>query len=483
MVLRFGKKYHHLAGGGGCVCHTPEVQQIVERISAGFSRRSFLQGIGASLIASGLGGVGAAYAQTPTRPVLLSNVQIFDGVGARLLEGKNLLVEGTFIKAILAKDESVTDAEVIDCGGRTLMPGMIDAHWHAILAAIPQLVAVTADVPYVHLVAAEEAARTVMRGFTTVRDVGGPSFGLKRAIDEGRFAGPRIYPSGAMISQTSGHGDFRMRTEIPRSAQTNLSAAEQAGIAEIADGEAEVLRRVREQLMLGASQIKIMGGGGVSSVHDPIDALQYSEAEIRAAVSAATDWGTYVCVHTYTSPAIQRAIACGVKSIEHGQLADEETVKRIVDADAWWSLQPFLSDEDANIKLDPQQRADQLKVSEGTVRAIELGKQYKAKIALGTDILFSPKGTASQGRQLAKFARWYSNSEVLRMLTSGNGDLVALSGPRNPYPAKLGRIEAGAYADLLVVDGNPLEDISLIADPDKTMMLIMKDGRIHKNVL
>jgi len=392
-------------------------------------------------------------------------------------------VEGNFIKALVGAQETVADADLIDCGGRTLMPGMIEAHWHSILAGISQLAAMTADIPYVHLVAAQEAERTVLRGFTTVRDVGGPSFALKRVIDEGGVVGPRIYPSGAMISQTSGHGDFRMRTDLPRSAQSDLSVAERAGISAIADGEAEVLRRVREQLMLGASQIKIMGGGGVSSSYDPIDGIQFTEAETKAAVAAASDWGTYVCIHTYTSAGIQRALACGVKSIEHGQLADEETVKRMADADAWWSIQPFLADEDANPKSDPVQRQQQQEISDGTVRAVELGRKYKVKMALGTDILFNPKGTATQGKQLAKFARWYDNAEVLRMLTSGNADLVALSGPRNPYPAKLGRIEAGAYADILVLDGNPLDDISLIADPDRTLKLIMKDGRIHKNTL
>jgi imidazolonepropionase-like amidohydrolase len=455
------------------------------RMEKKLSRRNLLKAAAATLTVSALGLSGTAMAQTktPAKPVLLTNVKIFDGTDAKLIEGQNVLVEGNFIKALIGAQETVADADVIDCGGRTLMPGMIEAHWHSILAGISQLAAMTADIPYVHLVAAQEAERTVLRGFTTVRDVGGPSFALKRVIDEGGVAGPRIYPSGAMISQTSGHGDFRMRTDLPRSAQSDLSVAERAGISAIADGEAEVLRRVREQLMLGASQIKIMGGGGVSSSYDPIDGIQFTEAETKAAVAAASDWGTYVCIHTYTSAGIQRALDCGVKSIEHGQLADEETVKRMADADAWWSIQPFLADEDANPKSDPVQRQQQQQISDGTVRAIELGRQYKVKMALGTDILFSPKGTATQGKQLAKFARWYDNAEVLRMLTSGNADLVELSGPRNPYPAKLGRIEAGAYADILVLDGNPLEDISLIADPDRTMKLIMKDGRIHKNTL
>ncbi len=452
-------------------------------MNAGLSRRSVLKGIAASLAVAALGQVDPAFAQASAKSILLRNVKIFNGIDSRLIEGNGVLIEGNLIKALVGAADAVADAQVIDCGGRTLMPGMIDAHWHSILAGISQVAAMTADIPYVHLVAAQEAERTVLRGFTTVRDVGGPSFALKRAIDENRVAGPRIYPSGAMVSQTSGHGDFRMRTDLPRQPQSDLSVAETAGISAIADGEAEVLRRVREQLMLGASQIKIMGGGGVSSSYDPIDSLQYTPAEMKAAVAAASDWGTYVCIHAYTSAAIRRALECGVRSIEHGQLADEETVQRIADADAWWSIQPFLADEDANAKPSPEQRQQQELIAEGTVRAIELGRKYKVRMALGTDILFSPAGTATQGRQLAKFARWYDNAEVLRMLTSGNADLLGLSGPRNPYPGKLGRIEAGAYADLLLLDGDPLQDISLIGDPDRSMPLVMKDGRIHKNTL
>ncbi len=464
-------------------CLDDNARRTCARGGDAFSRRSALRAIAAALVAPTLGKARSALAQVSGKRLLLGNVRIFDGTGRPLLEGRDVLVEGRLIKELVGSGTKVADAELIDCGGRTLMPGMIDAHWHSILAGIPPLVAMTADVPYVHLVAAREAERTLLRGFTTVRDADGPAFALKRAIDEGRFAGPRIYPSGAMISQTSGHGDFRMRADLPRTAQSSLSAAELAGISAIADGEAEVLRRVREQLMLGASQIKIHGGGGVSSVYDPIDVIQYSESEMRAAVSAAADWGTYVCIHAYTPASIQRALRSGVKCIEHGQLADEDTVRRMADAGAWWSIQPFLGDEDANEKPTPEARAKQKEVAEGTVRAIELGKKHKVKMALGTDILFSPEGTSSQGRQLAKFARWFDTAEVLRMLTSGNAELLALSGPRNPYPAALGRIEAGAYADLLVMDGDPLKDISAIADPAGRMRLVVKDGRIHRNTL
>lgn len=483
LPIRIGRKYQHLIHGQDCACHSPQARQLFARIGSGMSRRSVLKGVAASLASPALGIVSPAFAQSSPMPILLTNVKIFDGTSVKLVEGHSVLVEGKLIKALVPSGDTVTDADVIDGGGRVLMPGMIDAHWHSILAGISQVAAMTADIPYVHLVAAQEAERTVLRGFTTVRDVGGPSFALKRAIDEGRIAGPRIYPSGAMISQTSGHGDFRLRTDLPRTAQSNLSLAERAGIAEIADGEAEVLRRVREQLMLGASQIKILGGGGVASPYDPIDVVQYSEAEMRAAVSAASDWGTYVCIHAYTSQAVQRALACGIKSIEHGQLADEDTAKRIADAGAWWSIQPFLADEDANTYSLPQQREQQQLIAQGTVRAVEFGRKYNVKMALGTDILFNPGGTETQGRQLAKFGRWYENVDVLRLLTSGNAELAGLSGPRNPYPGRLGSISAGAYADLLVVDGDPLADISLIADPDRTLKLIMKDGRIHKNTL
>ncbi|MFD1332999.1 amidohydrolase family protein [Methylopila musalis] len=479
MALRLGGFGH----GATCACHSAPAQRLCARIDSGLSRRAVLKGVAASLAAPSLGLVSPAFAQAAPKPILIRNVRVFDGVAPKLIEGQGVLVEGARITGFVAAAETVADAEVIDGGGRVLTPGLIDAHWHSILAAIPKLAAITADIPYVHLVAAQEAERTVLRGFTTVRDVGGPSFALKRAIDEGRIAGPRIYPSGAMVSQTSGHGDFRMRSDLPRTAQSDLSLAERAGISAIADGEAEVLRRVREQLLLGASQIKIMGGGGVASDYNPIDALQFTEAEMKAAVAAASDWGTYVCVHTYTAEGVRRALAAGVRSIEHGQLADEDAVTRMAEAGAWWSVQPFLNDEDANVYASPLQRRQQAEIAEGTARAVELGRKHPVKMALGTDILFSPTGTASQGRQLAKFARWLGAAETLRALTSGNAELAGLSGPRNPYPAPLGRIAPGAYADLLLFEGDPLQDIALIGDPDRTLKLILKDGRVHKNTL
>jgi imidazolonepropionase-like amidohydrolase len=482
MRVSVGGKYAGLVHGLGCACHTPAFAEINDRISRGLSRRSVLQGIAAAFASVAAAPIGRALADTPAQ-TLLTNLRLFDGRAAGLREGVSVLVAGNRIANIVPAGETVDGAEVIDCGGRVVMPGLIDVHWHALLAAIQEIVALTADVPYVHLVAAQEAERTLMRGFTSIRDVGGPAFSLKRAIDEGRFPGPRIYPSGAMISQTSGHGDFRMRYEIPRHAGNDISHAEESGISAIADGPDEVLRRVREQLLLGASQIKIMTGGGVSSAYDPVDVNQFTAEEIRAAVNAASDWGTYVCTHVYTPEGIKRALQNGVKCIEHGQLADEDGARMMADTGAWWSLQPFLADEDSNPKSDPVARQYQEEIARGTVRAYEMARKYNIRTGFGTDVLFNPKGPATQGRQLAKLARWMDNADVLRMATGENGDLLALSGDRNPYRATVGAIEGGALADILVVDGNPLDDISLIADPDRNFKLIMKDGRVFKNAL
>src|SRR5215475_5050264 len=255
--------------------------------------------------------------------VLFQNVRVFDGKSGTLSGPSNVLVRGNKIKRIatgpIPTDRSATTV-LIDGGGRTLMPGLIDMHWHTMMVRPTPAQLLTADIGYLNLVAGAEATDTLMRGFTTVRDLGGPAFGLKRVIDEGTVAGPRIFPSGAVISVTSGHGDFRQPFEVPRTLGASQSRGEQLGAAMIADSPDEVRVRVREQLMIGASQIKLTGGGGVASPHSPLDASTFTEAELRAAVEAAENWGTYVTVHAYTPMSIQRAIAAGVKCIEHGHL-------------------------------------------------------------------------------------------------------------------------------------------------------------------
>ena len=416
--------------------------------------------------------------------VLFENVRIFDGKGSTLSAPSNVLVRGNKIERIstapIALDRRA-DTRIIQGGGRTLMPGLIDAHWHVAYAAVPMSVLMTGDIGYINLVAGKAAGDTLMRGFTSVRDVGGPSFGLKRAIDEGLVNGPRIWPSGAMVSQSGGHGDFRMPYEVPaaRSAPPNRGEMINGGV--IADSPDEVRRRVREQLMLGATQIKLAAGGGVASDYDPIDVSQYTEAEFRAAVEAAENWGTYVTVHAYTPRAIKAAIAAGVRCIEHGQLMDEATARLMADKGIWLSIQPFLDNEFANPQTDPAGRAKQLEVFAGTDNAYKLAKKYKLKTAWGTDILFEPKMTATQGAQLATLVRWYTPAEVLAMATSTNADLLALSGPRNPYPGKLGVIEVGALADLILVNGDPLANMKLIEEPGANFLIIMKDGKLFKN--
>src|SRR5262245_7677625 len=415
--------------------------------------------------------------------ILFKNVKVFDGKSDKLTANTSVLVVGNKIEKIGGDIAAPEKATVIDGDGRTLMPGLIDAHWHAMLVRPTPAEALTWDIGYANLVAGAEATDTLLRGFTTVRDVGGPAFGLKRAIDEGVVAGPRIYPSGAVITVTSGHGDFRQSFEVPRTLGQPRSRMEQLGASMVADSPDEVRLRVREQLMLGATQIKLTGGGGVASPHSPLDATTFTEPELRAAVEAAENWGTYVTVHAYTPASIKRAISAGVKCIEHGHLMDEATARLIAERDIWLSLQPFPDEMADAFPPGSQARAKAAEVFAGMDTAYRLARKHKLKTAWGTDIIFSPGLARRQGELLVKLQRWYTPAEALVMATRTNAELLAMSGKRNPYPRKLGVVEADALADLLLVDGNPLENIKLIADPAKNFVLIMKDGKIYKNLL
>jgi imidazolonepropionase-like amidohydrolase len=430
--------------------------------------------------------VGAATAAPKVAVTLFKNVRIFDGKAEKLSDASNVMVRGNIIERVsraTIQPPADADVTIIDGGGRTLMPGLIDAHVHMMLIRPTPAQAIAGDVGYNNIVAGDEATDTLMRGFTTVRDMGGPTFGLKQAIDEGIIVGPRIFPSGAMITTTGGHGDFRQLYELPRTLGGTLSRTEQIGGAAIADSPDEVRVRVREQLMQGASQIKLTAGGGVSSPHSPIDASTFTEAELRAAVEAAENWGTYVTVHAFTPEAIQRAIAAGVKCIEHGFLMDEATAKLIASKGVWLSLQPLPETLREGLPVGSVQRAKADEVWPGIARAYELAKKYKIKTAWGTDILFAPALAQQQGAMLASLVRWYTPAQALVMATGTNAQLLAMSGKRSPYPGKLGVVEEGALADLLLVDGNPIADIKLIADPARNFVVIMKDGKIYKNTL
>jgi imidazolonepropionase-like amidohydrolase len=426
---------------------------------------------------------GGALAQAPAA-TLFENVMVFDGASTALAGPTNVLIEGNVIARISDEPIAADGAATIAGGGRTLMPGLIDAHWHAMFVRPTPAEAIHGDIGFIALVAGAEATDTLMRGFTTVRDMGGPTFGLKQAIDAGVVAGPRIYPSGAIVTVTGGHGDFRQLSELPRSIGAPLTRMEAVGGSMVADSPDEVRLRVREQLMLGASQIKLTAGGGVASPHSPLDVSTFTPEELGAAVEAAGNWGTYVAVHAYTPEAIRRAIAAGVRVIEHGHLMDEATAELMAAEGVWLSTQPFLDDEDA-IPLPPgsEEAAKQQEVIAGTDRVYALAKQHGIKTAFGTDTLFSKALADRQGAQLAKLTRWYSTAETLAMATSVNADLLQLTGLRNPYPGKLGVVQEGALADLLLVDGNPLEDIDLIADPERNFLVIIKDGVVFKNAL
>jgi imidazolonepropionase-like amidohydrolase len=415
--------------------------------------------------------------------VLFRGVRVFDGTSTTLSSPTDVLVRGNTIAAIGAgATPSGPAPRIIEGGGRTLMPGLIDAHTHIMFATIPQALLLTGDIGFLNVAATKAANDMLLRGFTSIRDLGGPVFGLKRGIDMGLVPGPRIWPSGAMISQTGGHGDFRLPNELP-AAPGSFAFSERVGAAAIADDPDAVRVRAREQLALGASQDKLMAGGGVSSNYDPLDVTQYTVPELRAAVEAAENWGTYVTVHAYTPRAVRQAIEAGVRCIDHGQLLDEATARLMAENGVWWSLQPFLDDRPSPFAEGSANRKKQLEMYNGTDAAYALARRHGIRTAWGTDTLFDAAAAATQGAQLAKMVRWYTPAEVLNMATAGNAELLALSGLRSPYEGRLGVVAEGALADLLLVDGDPLADIELIADPAANFVVIMKDGRVYKNTL
>ncbi|WP_102142791.1 metal-dependent hydrolase family protein [Mycobacterium hubeiense] len=423
--------------------------------------------------------------ERPDAPVTdIRDVRIFDGHSDRLSAPSNVRVKGNRIARISTDPlPAEPDATVIDGGGRTLMPGLIDNHWHTMLVRPPVTQLTTLDPGYLNLLAGAEATETLMRGFTTVRDLGGPSFGLKRAIDEGVIDGPRVFPSGAMITVTSGHGDFRTGHDLPRTTGGHVSHQEALGASMVADSPDEVRMRTREQLFQGASQIKLTAGGGVSSPHSPLDVVAFTEPELRAATEAATNWGTYVSVHAYTPATIRQAIRAGVRVIEHAHLMDEATAKEMADKGIWLSTQPIPAEMIGAFPPGSDEAAKAKEIVDGVNNVYQLAREHNIKTAFGTDILFSPQLAPRQGALLAGLERWFTPAEVLAMATGANAELLALSGKRSPYSGKLGTVEQGALADLLLVDGDPLADLNLVADPARNFKIIMKDGKVYKNTL
>ncbi|WP_334125301.1 amidohydrolase family protein [Empedobacter brevis] len=419
-----------------------------------------------------------------TKQILIENVRILDHQTKSLTSPMNVLVSGQKIQKISRSAISANEPDVvkINGGGKTLMPGLIDVHVHMVFGSLTMAQMMSPEMSEELLMTkvGEASQKMLMRGFTSVRDAGGPIFPLKLAIDKGKVSGPRIWPSGATISQTAGHGDFRTPDERSRRFFGKPSRAELLGATFIADGRDEVLTATRENLRFGASQIKLMAGGGTSSAYDPIDVTQYTFDEMKAAVAAAEDWGTYVMVHAYTPRAVQRAVEAGVKSIEHGQMLDEETLKLLAQKNVWLSLQNLM---DNNDNMDAQRKEKRKPVLDGQDKVWPLAKKLGVKLAWGTDFLFEPELNDEQNSYILRLQKWFTNAEILKMITQDNGELLQLSGLRSPYPGKLGVIEEQALADLLLVDGNPLKDLSLIANPEKNFLVIIKDGQIYKNTI
>ncbi|MFF3002252.1 amidohydrolase family protein [Kitasatospora sp. NPDC057940] len=417
--------------------------------------------------------------------LLVTNVRVFDGIGAESVPGHVRVQRDRIEEVVLGRPLPpglAGGATVLDGGGRTLLPGLTDAHVHlfAIGSTMAELrLAPTGALHYQALAAARDM---LMRGFTTVRDLAGDTEPLRRVLDRGLFPGPRIYPSQAAVSQTAGHGDFGTVHDAPTALGGPPARTEQIGFTRVADGPERVLAAVREQLKKGAAQIKLMAGGGVISEFDPLDVLQFTTAELEAAVAAASDWGTYVTVHVYTSEGVRRAVRAGVRCIEHGHLVDEDTIRHLAEQGVWLSTQPFEVDDHHYASPDSDRKNRE--VCEGVARTIGWAVKHGVRLAFGTDLVLDPGKAHRQNEMLVRLGSYLSPVEALRTATSGNAELFRLSGRRDPYrAAPLGVIAPGAWADLLVVDGDPTTDLSVLADPERNLRLIVKDGVVHKNEL
>lgn len=415
--------------------------------------------------------------------VLIKNVNIFNGTSKKLITGKDLvLVDNKIDKMVKAGSGGDEFDTVIDGKGGYLTPGLIDAHFHAVLGLEPTLM-VNSPTTYVNAVAVSELDDVLMRGVTTVRDAGGDVAGLKRAVNEGVIVGPRIYAAQAILSQYSGHIDFRNPNDLAKEWGGPLSTFENAGVTLLVNGEQQVLAAVRDNLYKGADQIKMAISGGVSSMTDPLYVNEFMDEEISMAVRAAADYGTYIMAHAHSSNAIKRAVPLGVKTFEHISVADEEAVKMMAKANAHATVSVLTPKQ--IMDTYPATDVRHIKAKEawdGTERVMKWAKKHDLHISWGTDLLNSLELRKLQLEDLTMHTLWFSSAETMIHATGNAGATVALSGKRNPY-GKLGVIEKGAMADVLIYSKNPLEDVSIIEDYENNLKLIMKDGKVYKNTL
>jgi len=416
--------------------------------------------------------------------VLIKNVNIFDGKNVKLKMGQDVLVEANLINKIGKGLKANSRAKVIDGGGRVLTPGFIDAHTHiALIAPFDKLENEYTGV-YVGAAGGQMAENMLMRGFTTVRDAGGASIGIQRAIDDGWFAGPRIFSSGAFITQTSGHLDMSDRTSAHEHVGGHHSHAQLIGHYAAVDGKAEMLGAARQQFRNGATQLKLATNGGISAAYSPLDLDQFTDDELGAAAETAKAFGSYFMVHAYYDNAVSRAIDFGARSIEHGHMMTEKSVKKMKKKNVYLVVEALMSLSDGSPDFTPEQQEKFDLAKAGFMKMIKLAKKHKLKIALGSDTFLSREAYDLQALEWTARAKLFSSAEVMKQATSIGAELIELSGERNRYrEGPLGVIKVGAYADLVLVDGNPLKDITILSNAEKNLKLIMKDGKIYKNTL
>lgn len=414
---------------------------------------------------------------------LIKNVKIFNGTSQKLITGKDLvLVDNKIDKMIDAGSGGDKYDAVIDGKGGYLTPGLIDAHFHATLGLEAPVMAAS-PASYVQAIAISELKEVLMRGVTTVRDTGGNVAGIKRAINEGHLVGPRIYASQNILSQYSGHTDFRNPSEQPKEWGGPADPMELIGIARLVNGEQQVLAAVRDNLYQGADQIKICISGGVTSFTDPLYVYEFLPEEISMAVRAAADYDTYVMAHAHSAHSIKRALPLGVKSFEHISMADEETIKMMTKAGAHATVSPLTPKQ--IMDTFPATDVRHVKAKEawdGTDKVMKWAKKHGLHLSWGTDLLNSMELRKLQLKDLTMHTIWFSSAETMIHATGNAGATVALTGKRNPY-GKLGVIEKGAMADMLIYSKNPLEDVSIIEDYENNLKLIIKDGKVFKNTL
>ncbi|NLD53534.1 MAG: amidohydrolase family protein [Burkholderiaceae bacterium] len=404
--------------------------------------------------------------------LLLTRLAILDVDSGKLVPDREVRIQGETIVAIGARLDRLPDDEVIDLGGRVLMPGLIDCHVHLNRASfqpsafmLPSLLAAHAGVT-LHAM--------LDRGFTTVRDAGGADAGHRQAIELGLFKGPRLFVSGRAISQTGGHGDIRFPADLAPLCQC---ASLMPGCGRVADGVPEVRRAVRDEIRLGADQIKLMAGGGVGTLTDPIDHLQYSTEEIEAVVDEATRAHKYVMAHVYTPEGIRRCVEAGVRTIEHGHFLDVATADLMAQRGAILSINlliySILANEGLRLGYHPTNVEKAKGVLDVGFSALDIARRAGVPIAFGTDLSRVPE---RQGEEFLVRAELMPNAEVIRSATRVGAQVVRM-------PDRIGVVKEGALADLIVVDGNPLENIRLLADDGASIPLILKEGRIVKNLI